>query len=167
MKLSNKVAQLTAIIEPAVAACDVALWGVEFSPQGGRSLMRIYIEALPEDKAFGKQVTIEDCAAVTHQVSGVLEVHDPIAGEFILEVSSPGLDRAFFSVEQLQDYIGQTVSLRLIKAVGSDSSKRRKVTGKLEQIGDKQLTVVIPEGDVFTIAFDNIDKANLVYQEGR
>jgi ribosome maturation factor RimP len=97
MKLSTKVAELTQIIEPAVTACDVSLWGIEFVPQGRRSLLRIYIEALPEDRAEGKQVTIEDCAAVTHQVGGVLDLHDPIAGEYLLEVSSPGLDRAFFS----------------------------------------------------------------------
>ena len=164
MKLSNKVTQLTDIIAPAVAACDVALWGVEFLPQGSRSLLRIYIEALPEDKAAEKQVTIEDCAAVNHQVSGVLEVHDPIAGEYVLEVSSPGLDRPFFATEQMADYIGQTVSLRLIQAVGTGSSKRRKATGKLEQLNDKQLTVVTPEGEQFDIALDNIDKANLIYQ---
>ena len=96
MKLSTKVAELTNIIAPAVAACDVALWGIEFAPQGRRSLLRIYIEALPEEQAQDKHVTIEDCAAVNHQVSGILEVHDPIAGEYILEVSSPGFDRAFF-----------------------------------------------------------------------
>ena len=165
MKLSNKVTQLTEIIEPAVAACDVALWGVEFLPQGGRSLLRIYIESLPEDKAADKQVTIENCAAVNHQVSGVLEVHDPIAGEYVLEVSSPGLDRPFFTSDQMADYVGQTLNLRLIKAVGEASSKRRKVTGKLEQLGDKQLTIVTPEGEKFDIALDNIDKANLVYQD--
>lgn len=165
MKLSNKVTQLTEIIAPAVAACDVALWGIEFLPQGGRSLLRIYIEALPEDKAAEKQVTIENCAAVTHQVSGVLEVHDPIAGEYVLEVSSPGLDRPFFTSDQMADYVGQTLNLRLIKAVGEASSKRRKVTGKLEQLGDKQLTIVTPEGEKFEIALDNIDKANLVYQD--
>ncbi len=96
MKLSSKVAELTELIEPAVSACDVALWGIEFLPQGRRSLLRVFIEATPEDKAQGKQVTIEDCAAVTHQINGVLDVHDPIAGEYLLEVSSPGLDRSFF-----------------------------------------------------------------------
>ncbi|AWT48212.1 ribosome maturation factor RimP [Psychrobacter sp. YP14] len=165
MKLSNKVTQLTDIIAPAVAACDVALWGVEFLPQGGRSLLRIYIEALPEDKAADKQVTIENCAAVTHQVSGVLEVHDPIAGEYVLEVSSPGLDRPFFAPEQMTDYMGQTINLRLIQAVGSGSSKRRKVTGKLEQLDDKQLSVVTADGERYDIALDNIDKANLIYQD--
>ena len=78
MKLSTKVTELTNIIAPAVAACDVALWGIEFAPQGNRSLLRIYIEALPEEQAQNKQVTIENCAAVNHQVSGILEVHDQV-----------------------------------------------------------------------------------------
>lgn len=163
MKLSTKVAELTQIIEPAVTACDVSLWGIEFVPQGRRSLLRIYIEALPEDRAEGKQVTIEDCAAVTHQVGGVLDLHDPIAGEYLLEVSSPGLDRSFFSAEQLHDYIGQTISLRLIHAIGQGGDKRRKVTGELVSIDERQLTVKT-ETQALAIDLDNIDKANLVYQ---
>lgn len=164
MKLSTKVAELTQIIEPAVTACDVSLWGIEFVPQGRRSLLRIYIERLPEDRAAGKQVTIEDCAAVTHQVGGVLEVHDPIAGEYLLEVSSPGLDRSFFSAEQLKDYIGETISLRLIHAIGQGNQKRRKVSGKLILIDDKQLSIEAEQESAIVIALDNIDKANLVYQ---
>lgn len=165
MKLSTKVTELTSIIEPAVAACDVALWGVEFVPQGRRSLLRIYIEALPEDKANGKQVTIEDCTAVTHQVSGILEVHDPIAGEYVLEVSSPGFDRAFFVSEQMLDYIGQSVSLRLIQAIGQGSDKRRKVTGKLDAMKDDSLLLTTNDGEQFEVALSNIDKANLVYED--
>ena len=164
MKLSTKVAELTQIIEPAVTACDVSLWGIEFVPQGRRSLLRIYIEALPEDRAAGKQVTIEDCAAVTHQVSGVLDVHDPIAGEYLLEVSSPGLDRSFFAAEQLHDYIGQTLSLRLIHPIGDGSQKRRKLTGKLVSIDDNQLVIQIENDEQIQVTLDNIDKANLVYQ---
>lgn len=163
MKLSTKVTELTEIVAPAVAACDVALWGVEFVPQGRRSLLRIYIEALPEQKADGKQVTIEDCTAVTHQVSGVLEVYDPIAGEYVLEVSSPGLDRAFFDAQQMADYIGEKVNLRLIQAIGSGQSKRRKVSGILEALDDNKLTVTADDG-VLEINLSNIDKANLVYQ---
>lgn len=164
MKLSTKVADLTQIIEPAVTACDVSLWGIEFVPQGRKSLLRIYIEALPEDKANGKQVTIEDCAAVTHQVGGVLDVHDPIAGEYMLEVSSPGLDRSFFSAQQMHDYVGETISFRLINAIADGGEKRRKVTGKLSQIDDKALTVELEHQGTLTIKLDNIDKANLVYQ---
>ncbi len=165
MKLSTKVAELTSIIEPAVAACDVALWGVEFVPQGNRSLLRIYIEALPEEQAQDKQVTIENCAAVNHQVSGVLEVHDPIAGEYILEVSSPGFDRAFFSELQMRDYLGQTVSLRLIQAIGQDDKKRRKVTGKLDSMQESSLMITTTDNEQFEVAFSNIDKANLIYED--
>lgn len=164
MKLSTKVAELTEIIEPAVTACDVSLWGIEFVPQGRRSLLRIYIEALPKDREAGKQVTIEDCAAVTHQVGGVLDVHDPIAGEYLLEVSSPGLDRSFFSAEQLHDYVGETISLRLINAISQGGEKRRKATGKLVSMDTRELTLTTDDNQTFTIALDNIDKANLVYQ---
>ena len=162
MKLSTKVAELTTIIAPVVAACDVALWGVEFTPQGNRSLLRIYIEALPEEKAQDKQV---NCAAVNHQVSGILEVHDPIAGEFILEVSSPGFDRAFFSDDQMYDYVGQTVSLRLIQAIGEGDKKRRKATGTLDSIDATSLKLTSTDGEQFEIALSNIDKANLIYED--
>lgn len=165
MKLSTKVAELTNIIAPAVAACDVALWGVEFVPQGRRSLLRIYIEALPEEQAQERQVTIENCAAVNHQVSGILEVHDPIAGEYILEVSSPGFDRAFFHDAQMRDYIGETVSLRLIQAIGEGDKKRRKVTGKLDSMDDSSLQLTATDNEKFEIDFSNIDKANLIFED--
>ena len=165
MKLSAKVEELTNIIAPAVAACDVALWGVEFVPQGRRSLLRIYIESLPEEQAQNKQVTIENCAAVNHQVSGILEVHDPIAGEYILEVSSPGFDREFFSEEQMLNYIGQTVSLRLIQAIGEGDKKRRKVTGTLDSMGTDSLKLTTTDDEQFEIAFSNIDKANLIFTD--
>ncbi len=163
MKLSTKVAELTKIIEPAVTACDVSLWGIEFLPQGRRSLLRIYIEALPEDKLQGKQVTIEDCASVTHQVGGVLDVHDPIAGEYLLEVSSPGLDRSFFSAQQLHDYINEVISLRLIHPIGEGTQKRRKLTGKLLKIDDYQLILELDNQEQVAVILDNIDKANLIY----
>lgn len=165
MKLSTKVTELTNIIAPAVAACDVALWGVEFVPQGNRSLLRIYIESLPEEQAQDKQVTIENCAAVNHQVSGILEVHDPIAGEYILEVSSPGFDRAFFSDEQIRAYVGQIVSLRLIQAIGQGDKKRRKVTGTLDSTTDSSLSITATDGEHFEVDFSNIDKANLIYED--
>lgn len=164
MKLSSKVSQLQDIIAPAVAACGMSLWGIEFVPQGRRSLLRIYIEVLPEDKAQDKHITIEDCTAVTHQVSGVLEVHDPIAGEYVLEVSSPGFDRPFFAVQQLQDYVGDTLSLRLIHAISVGSDKRRKLTARLDSITDNSIHVTSNDGHSVKVALSNIDKANLQYE---
>lgn len=174
MKLSSKVQALTELIAPAVAACDVALWGVEFRPQGKRSLLRVYIDlaandlpAHAADTNAPKSVGVDDCKRVSHQVSGLLDVHDPIAGEYVLEVSSPGWDRQFFSASQMQGYIGETIALRLIHAVDN----RRKITAILLAVSDTHIDVAMVENtgsqheQTMSIAINNIDKANLVYQE--
>lgn len=166
MKLSAKAQALHDLIAPAVAACDVELWGIEFLPQGKRSLLRIYIDKPvqtdvdADGEDGGRGIGVEDCTRVTHQVNGVLDVHDPISGEYTLEVSSPGWDRPFFSIEQLQAYAGQMVALRLIAAV----ENRRKFNGTLIAVDGDQVTVSV-DGQQFQIDADNIDKANLVYQD--
>lgn len=165
MRLSTKVAELTQMIAPAVAACHVDLWGIEFAPQGRKSLLRVYIEATPEDLSAGRQVTIEDCAAVTHQISGVLDVYDPIAGEYILEVSSPGFDRPLFTPAQVAQYIGQKVNVRLINAIGSGEVKRRKITGELLDVSSDVMRIQTDDGQTLEVDLDNIDKAYLVYQD--
>lgn len=163
MKLSTKVAQLTDIIAPAVQACGVQLWGIEFMPQGRKSLLRIYIEVNDDDRQQGKHITIEDCTAVNHQVSGVLDVHDPIAGEYVLEVSSPGFDRPLFSPKQIALYVGSTIFVRFIHPIDDGITKRRKVQGQVVSIDDNH--VHIQEGNKsLAVALDNIDKANLVYE---
>ena len=74
------------MLEPAVNAVGMELWGIEYLSQGKHSILRVYIDS--EDG-----VTIDNCEAASHQVSGVLDVEDPINGEYNLEVSSPGMDR--------------------------------------------------------------------------
>ncbi len=165
MKPSSKIAELTQIITPAVHACGVALWGIEFMPQGRKSLLRIYIEVQEEARVRGEHITIDDCSAVNHQVSGVLDVHDPIAGEYVLEVSSPGFDRPLFTPEQVALFVGEIISLRLIHAVGQGEIKRRKVVGRLMEVGDVSMKVLTEDKLEFDIAFDNVDKANLIYQD--
>ena len=171
MKLSSKSQALYDLIAPAVAACDVELWGIEFMPQGKRSLLRIYIDRQDNSAADnsdnaadeqGRGVGVEDCVRVTQQVGAILDVHDPISGEYALEVSSPGWDRQFFNLEQMQAYVGQVVALRLITAVDN----RRKMQGKLHDVNrDTQHIVVEVEGKLLEIDAHNIDKAHLVYQD--
>jgi len=90
MKLSNKSQALHDLIAPAVAACGVDLWGIEFLPQGKRSLLRIYIDkavdenvepVLTEDGEveLGRGIGVQDCVLVTQQVGAMLDVHDPIS----------------------------------------------------------------------------------------
>ncbi|GAA5180150.1 ribosome maturation factor RimP [Acinetobacter kookii] len=174
MKLSNKTQALQDLIAPAVQACNVDLWGIEFLPQGKRSLLRIYIDkadenneqpVLNEDGELeqGRGIGVQDCVRVTQQVGAMLDVHDPISGEYSLEVSSPGWDRPFFQLEQMAGYIGQTVALRLISAVDN----RRKFQAKLIAVDleNELIQVEVEKQQVLEIDSHNIDKANLIYQD--
>lgn len=170
MKLSNKTQELQDMIAPAVAACNVHLWGIEFLPQGKRSMLRIYIDKpvtntseTGEAEENGRGISVEDCVRVTQQVGAILDVHDPISGEFSLEVSSPGWDRPFFELSQMPAYIGQQVALRLISAVDN----RRKFQAKLVAVNldDETIQVEVEKQQVLDIDSHNIDKANLVYQD--
>ncbi|TCM71018.1 ribosome maturation factor RimP [Acinetobacter calcoaceticus] len=181
MKLSNKTQVLQDLIAPAVNACDVNLWGIEFIPQGKRSLLRIYIDrdildieqgtvevtepVINEDgeEELGRGIGVQDCVRVTQQVGAMLDVHDPISGEYALEVSSPGWDRPFFQLHQMQNYLGKQVALRLIAAV----ENRRKFQAKLLSVDleNESIQVEVENQHVLLIDSNNIDKANLIYQD--
>jgi ribosome maturation factor RimP len=174
MKLSNKTQALQDLIAPAVQACGVDLWGIEFLPQGKRSLLRIYIDrdvdvnaapVLNEDgeEEQGRGIGVQDCVRVTQQVGAMLDVHDPISGEYSLEVSSPGWDRPFFQLQQMPAYVGQQVALRLISAVDN----RRKFQAKLVSVDleNEMIQVEVEKQQLLDIDSHNIDKANLVYQD--
>ena len=174
MKLSNKTQALQDLITPAVQACDVELWGIEFIPQGKRSLLRIYIDkdvaendepTINEDGEveLGRGIGVQDCVRVTQQVGAILDVHDPISGEYALEVSSPGWDRPFFQLAQLEKYIGQQVALRLIAAV----ENRRKFQAKLVAVDleNEMIQVEVEKQQLLEIDSNNIDKANLIFQD--
>lgn len=174
MKLSNKTQVLLDLITPAVNACDVDLWGIEFIPQGKRSLLRIYIDKVVDENTeavinedgeveLGRGIGVQDCVRVTQQVGAMLDVHDPISGEYALEVSSPGWDRPFFQLAQMQDYLGQQVALRLISAVDN----RRKFQAKLISVDltQEMIQVEVEKQQILDIDANNIDKANLIYQD--
>ena len=174
MKLSNKSQALYDLIAPAVAACGVDLWGIEFLPQGKRSLLRIFIDKPIDESAEpvlneegeveqGRGIGVEDCVRVTQQVGAMLDVHDPISGEYALEVSSPGWDRPFFQLSQMSGYIGHQVALRLIAAV----ENRRKFQAKLLSVDleNEMIEVEVDAKHMLEIDSNNIDKANLIYQD--
>ena len=174
MKLSNKTQALQDLITPAVQACNVDLWGIEFIPQGKRSLLRIYIDktnekntqpVMNEDGELeqGQGIGVQDCVRVTQQVGAMLDVHDPISGEYSLEVSSPGWDRPFFQLAQMPAYIGQQIALRLISAV----ENRRKFQAKLIAVDleNEIIQVEVENQHVLEIDSHNIDKSNLIFQD--
>ena len=143
----NKLAQL---VSPTVEALGLQLWGIEHTSQGKYSVLRIYIE-----RDIG--VTIKDCEQVSRQVSAILDVEDPIAGEYTLEVSSPGTDRLLFTVEQFQHYCGEEVDIRMRSPIDG----RRKFRGMLQDVVNRVVKIEV-EGSFLELPYEEIEKANIV-----
>ena len=138
-------------VQPTISALGLELWGVEHIPQGKYSLLRIYIES-------GNGVSVEDCEKVSRQVSAVLDVEEPIAGEYTLEVSSPGLERPLFSAAHFEQFAGNEVAVRMRTPVEG----RRKFTGTIECVSDEIISLKVEEEN-FQLRHSNIDKANIVF----
>jgi ribosome maturation factor RimP len=111
--------------------------------------VRVYI-----DSPTG--ITVEDCAVVSAQVSSILDVEDPITGEYTLEVSSPGMDRLLFNLEQYSGYVGEMVELRLRSAFEG----RRKFKGTLKGIEGEDVVIQIDDHE-FLLPYGAIEKARV------
>jgi ribosome maturation factor RimP len=142
---------ITELIEPTVLAMGLQLWGIDLSQRGKYSILRIYIER-------EEGVTITDCEKVSRQVSAILDMEDPIAGEYTLEVSSPGLDRPLFTSEQFGRFIGSDVKVRLHHPVDG----RRKLNGSIENVSGDEIVLSV-DGEGFRLQHTDIEKANVVF----
>ncbi len=154
--------RLHPLIEPVVTAMGYELVGIEYAGQGHRRILRLYI-----DSPTG--VTLGDCGRVSHQVSGVLEVEDPIPGPYLLEVSSPGLDRTLFGVRDFERFAGRKIQVKLSplpmgmtpQAAEDPLAGRRKIVGVLQGVQGGNI-VVEEEGHVWVLSLDRVEKANLI-----
>ncbi len=129
----SQVSVLTTLIEPAVKALGFELWGLDYLPSGRHSVLRVYID----HSDYKKGINIEDCEQVSRQISAILEVEEPISGEYVLEVSSPGLDREFFKPSQYVNFCGQMIFIKLtspIHTLGSGSGGSRNLKGILKEV---------------------------------
>jgi ribosome maturation factor rimP len=142
--------KLQELLQGSVEDLGCELWGIECQRIGRYLTVRLFI-----DKEGG--VTVEDCADVSRQVSAVLDVEDPIADKYNLEVSSPGLDRPLFTLNQFERYLGQEILLHLRIPVAD----RRKWQGQLAKIENDMITLIV-DGKEQVLAFGNIQKANVV-----
>ncbi|OFJ93587.1 ribosome maturation factor [Pseudomonas aeruginosa] len=148
--MSSKLEQLQALLAPVVEALGYECWGVEFISQGRHSVLRVYIDR-PEG------ILIDDCEAVSRQVSGILDVEDPISGEYTLEVSSPGMDQPLFTLEQFAKHAGEQVKIRL----RSPYEGRRNYQGILRGVEEQDVVVLVDDHE-YLLPIDSIDKANII-----
>jgi len=154
--MNNAAFQLQNLLEPTITALGYEFVGLELLGQGHRELIRIYI-----DRPGG--VGLDDCARVSIQISGILEVEDPIRGPYTLEVSSPGLTRPLFGIRDFRRFIGHNVLIRLTPDASASAGqlhKRRKIIGVLQAADDKQI-IVREAGQELTIPLERVSKANL------
>ncbi|MCW9718169.1 ribosome maturation factor RimP [Avibacterium sp. 21-599] len=142
--------KLSDLLKDSVQDLGCELWGIECQRMGRFLTVRLYI-----DKEGG--VTVDDCADVSRQVSAILDVEDPIADKYNLEVSSPGLDRPLFTLAQYARFIDQEIIVHLRIPV----LERRKWQGKLAHIENDMLTLIV-DGQPQVLVFGNIQKANVV-----
>ena len=142
--------KLQDLLQGSVEDLGCELWGIECQRVGRYLTVRLFI-----DKEGG--VTVEDCADVSRQVSAVLDVEDPIADKYNLEVSSPGLDRPLFTLVQYTRYVGQEIVVHLRIPVAD----RRKWQGELAKIENDMITLIVDKQEQ-VLAFGNIQKANVV-----
>jgi len=142
--------QLRSLIEPVVTGMGFELWGLEYLTQGRYSVLKIFIDS-------ENGIDVDDCASVSRQVGSLLDVEEPLKGQYTLEVSSPGMDRRLFTFEQFDLMKGTQVKLKLNKPF--DGKKR--FTGLL--VGTEERDVVLRVGEEETLfPYEMIDRANVV-----
>ena len=142
--------KLNEIVKNTVEGLGFELWGYEYRPHTESALLRIFIE-----KEQG--ITVDDCAQVSRQIGAVLDVENIIPVAYILEVSSPGLDRVLFTPEQYLNYIGDTIKIRTRTPI----NERRNFKGSLERVTNDSATLKV-DNQEFEIPFETIDRARLV-----
>ena len=160
--MTDKATEISKLLAPTVASLGVELMGAEYLPSPGGAVLRLYIDVPADEVSIDaegepRSVTIEECEAVSREVSAQLDVQDPISGNYTLEVSSPGIDRPLFTLAHYQRFVGETakVTLRL------PQDGRRRAQGRIERVEDGTVVLLL-DGNEFPVPFDNIDKARLV-----
>ncbi|MAL03925.1 MAG: ribosome maturation factor RimP [Arenimonas sp.] len=149
--MTGKATEISELLAPTVEGLGLELLGVEFAPTGNSALLRLYIDAP------GRHVAIEDCEAVSREISAVLDVEDPITSQYTLEVSSPGIDRPLFTPAQFARFTGEQAKLNLRLPVEG----RRRFQARIERV-EGETIVLSFDGREMAVAHENIEKARLV-----
>lgn len=140
------------LIEPIVEDMGYELVGVDYRKNGETGLLCVYID-------HENGVNVDDCAKISHQISAIMDVEDPIKEHYTLEVSSPGLDRPLFKEADFKRFAGQRVKVKL----GIPFDGRRNFNGILNGVEDSMVLVVV-DNEEFMLPIEHIDKANIIPQ---
>ena len=146
---------LMRLLEPPIEALGFELLELEFAQAGRRGVLRLYIDRVGAG-AQGSPVTVDDCAAVSHAVSQVLEMEDPIKGNYTLEVSSPGFDRILRKPSHFERFVGERIFAELKVPIEG----RRRFVGQLKSVEGGSIVVEV-DGQVHELPLERIHRARL------
>lgn len=144
------VDQVEQLIEASIETLGYELVGVEYIQGGPDAILRVYIDA-------EQGITIEDCERVSHQVSGILDVEEPVRSAYLLEVSSPGFDRPLFKARDFERFSGAEAKITMKLPI----SGRRNFTGVLQGFEDGDILIEV-DGEVYELPLSKLGKARLV-----
>ena len=144
---------LEAMFLPIVEGLGFILWGVEFRSSQKHAHIKIFID-------HDDGITVDHCSDVSHQISGILDVEDPISVPYTLEVSSPGLERPLLKIEHFNKYVGHLIKVRLTWAV----EDRKNFLGTLTKVNEQDITIEV-DGNSFEFPFNSVKRAHLIYSE--
>ncbi|MEX0708826.1 MAG: ribosome maturation factor RimP [Woeseia sp.] len=142
--------ELRRLLEPSIEQLGYELTDIEVKLGGKDGVVRVFIDR-PEG------IGLEDCEAVSRQISAVLDVEDPLPGQYVLEVSSPGLDRKLTKSEHFQRFIGEEVRIKLRLPI----AERRNFRGAL-RAADTEMIEIEVDGERHSLPLAAIESARLV-----
>jgi ribosome maturation factor RimP len=142
--------QVEELIEAPIETLGYELVGVDYVQGGPDPVLRIYIDA-------EQGITIEDCERVSHQVSGILDVEEPIRSAYLLEVSSPGFDRPLFKLKDFERFAGAMAKVNMKLPVNG----RRNFTGLIQGVEADEILIEV-DGEVYALPFNKLARAKLV-----
>ncbi len=155
VKIVDKVERLAL---PLITSLGLELVEIEFTSEGRQMVLRVFI-----DKEGG--LMLDDCAAVSKELSALLDVEDIIPGKFTLEVSSPGLNRPLKTHADYERYTGKLIKVKTFTPTADDAGNLRKTfLGKLVGVDGDLIYLKLLEGQSATIPFSAVAKANLEFE---
>ncbi len=150
MKIEEIQVNVIELVEPVINDLGIDLVDIDLKKMGGKALLRVYIES-------EAGVTIDDCERVSREVEAVLDVEDPIPYSYVLEVSSPGLDRPLKKPEDFIRFKGHMVRVVTREPIG----KQTFFSGSLAEATDRDILLRLPKDREVNIKYDNISSARL------
>ena len=141
--------QILKLIDPIIISMEYELWGLNIGQQNNSLKLTLYI-----DSKSG--ININDCEKVSNQVTHILDIENICNGDYILEVSSPGLDRVLMTKEHFAKYINKKVKLKLKWIV----KNRKNIVGMIKDVNNN-FVVINDKNDIYEIEYDSIDNARL------